>query len=237
MDCVSMTNNDKVLAVAGADLDIALVKGLDKGDKILLEMNGVRMPATSHPLVADEPWLVLSNDAYVLRLRHPRWDTLVLDLPYENIHTNNPAVFRIYNSAFGLTTPIYVILQFVAYYASSGEIKTKYATTFNEDGCREGLDDDLVRNGLLETLHGYFQNFSTQTFKHQSIKRFALRSHVGEQVINDIKDGDWQKVLDISDDDLVKIVREVSLLPHLLESGKMEIETGVYGPESQLPLS
>jgi hypothetical protein len=214
-----MLMQSKPMAVMGSDLDLSLVRGLEKGDKVLLEMNGVRVPNSEHPFAAEEPWRVLSNDSNVLRLKH-RTMRPVLDLPYENLHANNPATFRIYNSAFGLTSPIYCILQFVSYYAPVEEVEAKFQSTFNRQTCLESLEDDRVRNGLIEKLQTYFAKFTAPPFAHKSIKRFALRCHVQERDLVALRDSDWMKIADITDEALCNILQEVSLFPHLLDCGK-----------------
>lgn len=214
-----MQSRVKAMAVMGSDLDLSLVRGLEKGDRVLLEMNGVRVPNSEHPLCAETPWRVLSNDKNVLRVKNPEL-RLVVDLPYENIHTHSPAVFRIYNSAFGLTDPIYVLLQFVSYYASPNEIERKFTTSFNRENCLEGLDDDRVRNALIGKFQTYFSTFNAPHFARKSIKRFALRSHVQESDLVALRDGDWMKIADITDEALCNICEEAAWFPYLLELGK-----------------
>ena len=123
-----MSKRPKTLAVVGADLDLSMCKALTEGDKVLMEVNGVRSwSAQKIPLVAEMPWTVISNDPQGgdkggpmsghLVLRHPRIKE-DFRLGYRQLlktGRRDPAVFIETNGAIQDGT-LFVILQFVAIY-------------------------------------------------------------------------------------------------------------------------
>jgi hypothetical protein len=221
------------LAVIGADLDLPLLQALSLGDSVMLEMNGTRVGASAAlsaacPLVVEQPWQVVGNDSVSLRLKHPKI-IKEIELPYNSLLQNYPGVFKFVNSAHGTTGPIFAIVQFVGHWMNGEELYTTFPNSFNEKRVREAIEDDSVREALLERWEKLFGTFSVSGFGYKSVKRLALRSRVAESVLRNIRNGIWQ---DISDDQMVAIHEAVSWLPHLLRCSGMihHDEVAEYDP-------
>ena len=221
-----MSERKSEYSVAGCDLDISLVKSLLPGDKVILEMNGSCVPESEHPL-ASSSWTVIQNSSDLLRVTNRMGVDLDIDLPYENIVNLDPAVFRIFNSSLGTSGPIYVLLQFISYRATLNEIKERYTTSFDENVCLDALEDDIVKMGILENLHTYFNKFADPDFQARSIKRFALRSRVKEETIEVIVSGDYVQMMGIEDSVLVKLMKACAWLPCFIMARQDELATFV----------
>jgi hypothetical protein len=209
----------KPFVVIGADMDAPLVKSLVEGDEVLMEMNGMRVSSKcACPLVAEQPWKVVRNDKKELVLRHERvmGD---LSLPYDTLLStarHSPAVFKINNPAY-CTGPIYTILQFVGFRCTEEQVDELFPTPFDEDACREALEDDRVKVGLLEQWGKTLKTFRLHAFGYRSIKRISMRTQVREELILAIRELEWDKILDIEDNQLVAIHREMCWMPHFLQ--------------------
>lgn len=169
------------------------------------------------PLVAEQPWTVVSNDGKVLRIKHPNIRH-VLDLPYATLleGVRSPAVFRITNRAYGTAGPIYCILQFVGHWLPEEQVSESFVNNFSEDAMLEALDDDRVRTGLLEKWSETLQGFRLNGFGYKSIKRLALMSQCAEKDLHTIRNGDWAGMMLLGDRTLVNLQRALSWLPHYL---------------------
>lgn len=229
-----MTEFLQPLAVIGADLDLPLLQSLSLGDNVMLEMNGARVGASSAlsavcPIVMEQPWMVVGNDTESLRLKHPKIIREIV-LPYSSLLQNSPGVFKFVNSLHGTTGPIFAIVQFVGHWMNGEELYTTFPNSFNEKRVREAIEDDSVREALLERWEKLFGTFSVSGFGYKSVKRLALRSRVAESVLRNIRNGIWQ---DISDDQMVSIHETVSWLPHLLRCSGMiqHDEVAEYDPQ------
>lgn len=128
------TTETGALAVVGVDLDPSLCARLTNGDKVMVEINGVRVYSRhACPLVAEQPWTVISStpprraqgptESNMLVLRHA-FVNHDLVLHYTNLLVlakRQPAVFQekdanLSRGPDGQPLPIYVVLQLVSHW-------------------------------------------------------------------------------------------------------------------------
>jgi hypothetical protein len=214
-----MKNNNVTTAwVVGADLDRACVQGLIEGDKVLCEMNGARVFSSyDNPMVADEPWVVVSNDESELVLHHKSKDRTVR-LPYETLlklAPKEPAVFLIKDKRLS-PGPIYCLLQFAQHRMDASKVAKVFPMAFDPANILREARKEVIEK-IVETL----ATFSHPGWGYRSVCRFALRSNVRAKTIGEIKDQDWKSICALPDETLVKIMREMNWIPYLLSAGSV----------------
>lgn len=224
----------RILAVVGADLDIELCSSLTTGDKVLMEINGARtVSGQPNPLVAEEPWAVVSNDCQRgdkqgvmsghLVLRHPS-RTDQFSLSYRQIMRTGrgqPAVFVESNEAIQSGT-LFVILQLVSFYAAENVIAELYPPISPSDleEFQIALDDDRVKMGLLEDWCRAFKRLP-EGWGYNGDKRFALRANVPVAYIKALRTEDYNKLLTITDEELTRMRRECHWMPYLMRQNEL----------------
>lgn len=210
-----MTKNKTTVSacVIGADLDISLVRGLVQGDHVLCEMNGARIFSNlANPLVADDPWVVVSNNAKKLVLRHPSVSRN-LTLHYSKLlrlKQHEPAVFMIHDPYLA-PGRIYVILQFVSHRLPSSEIDHQFPMAFDAAAVL-AEDRTNVINAIVEKI----AEFDYPGWGYMGVCRYSLRSNIRVPIISGFRDRDWKIINEQNDAVLLRMMREMNWLPYLL---------------------
>jgi hypothetical protein len=185
----------RAVAVAGPDIDQSLLRTLEQGDKVTMEVNGVRIYNGNRcPIVSVEPWEVVSNDAPALGQRptedhkivlsHPQIPTPI-ELHYTNLlllPRRQPAVFLEHIKRFscnkdGSVNPVYIVLQLISHYIPANQVND-YFEPYDLRSARLLLSNDEVRPVLMEQWAELFATFKKASWKQKSIFRMALRAFV-----------------------------------------------------------
>lgn len=207
--------------VVGADLDKTLLSSLAKGDQVLCEMNGARVFSNfSNPLVADEPWIVVSNDDRKLVLRHKSKDRL-LSLPYSKLlklRAREPAVFLLTDKSLA-DGRVYVIVQFVSHRIPVKQIHKQFPMVFDAAAV---LKED--RKGVIDAIVDKLGEFSYPGWNYMGVCRFALRSSVRVPIIDAFRERDWKVISEQKDDVLLRIMNEMNWMPYLLSQSALYTE-------------
>jgi hypothetical protein len=216
--------------ITGPDVDLDLLQTLVTGDHVLAELNGRRMYTKQDlgPLAADEPWTVISHQVGKhLTIQHPYQNT-ILRLLYSQLITSGEKEIAVFvdpsnplvHDGHGNYGPLFVILQLVAFRTDSAGLK-HLCNEFNETDLDDFLDDDRIKKGFLENLVKTLSTFPSTHWGYKSIKRFALRSHVPEDLIRAFAKGDWGTILKAGDDQVKSIGRELWYLSALMKQSNL----------------
>lgn len=235
------TKRPRDLAVIGCDLDVDLCSVLVSKDKVLMEINGSRTwSSQSNPLVAEEPWEVVSNElekrqvsffdrndnrvnktvlSGQLVLSHSRLKSpFVLD--YKNLMNTGegPAVFVEMNDEIKCGTTLFVILQMVGFYTPENTINKLYPP-ISMDGVDDALSDSRVKLEIFKQWSFGMRKFHDDDWGYWGIKRFALRAGVKVATVKSIRDGDLAACMQIPHDDIKRMWEECYWLPTLRKQG------------------
>lgn len=225
-------SSDNAVAVVGADIDPMLAKTLGEGDKVLVEVNGIRLYSHNPcPLVAEKPWIILFNNpptpysqptaAHRLVLKHE--DVVQpLELHYQNLLHGSPAVFR---EDCPKGRSMLVALQLVSHYMNEDDVESTWEP-HDPDAMRLVLEDEDMRRLVLEKWQGMLSHgsFRKVGWKHKSINRLALRAGQGS-----IKPCDLVKIIrgqgeDLGYDALCRIHEAIHWLPAFLSQSALAPE-------------
>jgi hypothetical protein len=206
--------------VVGPDIDVDMLRTLTDGDQVLAEINGARLfsNAPVKSVASDHPWTVVSHEpGDKLVLSNPLCaNDLTLD--YSALLTTTatqPAVFM-QTRDDGLPGPLFVILQMIAYRAVETDL-IELVEPFDKIALLDLFDDERLKLGLLEEWCQVLATFPENGWRHKSFKRFANRAGVSRDVIKAFREHDWQTLLGLSDDTLVRIGEELHVLPVMME--------------------
>lgn len=230
-------NKVSSVAVMGPDIDSSLVRSLTEGDKILVEMNGIRVQSTHPcPLVAEEPWLVVSNTPVALTLTHSQViEPLVL--PYTamlELAPTQPAVFKIEDIGIA-DGPIYVLLQFIAFRHDSNKVDKVFPLAWDSAFFMEFMAHPSVRQESVERIVDTLATFKPTNWTYMGVLRFALRSQVRVKVINAFRTRDWDIISQQSDETLAKIAQELSWVPHCVAANRQDVRDFDTTCQTKLP--
>lgn len=228
------------LAVVGADLDPSLTFKLTEGDKVLVEINGYRIYSdNSCPLVAEQPWIVVSNvpplinnppkEQHKLVLRHQqsRHD---ITLHYKNmlhLPKNQPAVFLEedpnLSQTNGKANSTFIILQMVAHW--TGEVESEFPA-YDKAAARLVLLDNDIRPAIFEQWGAILTDFRTGPlmWRHKSVLRLANRSHVRPIVFEKMIQGDFTAIESLDTVSLFRIHEAFYWLQYFLEQSVTWLE-------------
>jgi hypothetical protein len=224
------------VAVVGADLDANLAAKLDAGDKVLVEINGTRIFSDNPcPLVAEEPWEVVSNNAprleqqpntnHRLILRHPNINHQLV-LHYANLlaqPTRQPAVFEERDVKLshtgGVANPIYVMLQLVSHYIASENIDDNF-TPWDESNARFLLSDAEWKLVIFEEWITVLRRFR-RGWSQRSIFRMAMRAFVKPNVVEAFGMGDWDTINKLDMATLLQLHQAMHWLPMFLGQAEL----------------
>lgn len=217
----------KCLSVIGADLDMDLCRALVEGDKVLMEINGTRTFSTQrNPLIADFPWEVVSNrwhrkDKIVngqLTLKHPSHPSnVVLDYSHAiKTARKQPCVF-VEEDASIVPGQLFVILQMVGFRISEDQVDVVFPPLKPSEltGFRDALKDNFIKMELFKDWYRIFQKMP-EGWQYNNDRRFAIRAKVKVGVVTALRQGDFQALLKVSDNDVISMFRECYWLPMLL---------------------
>jgi hypothetical protein len=243
----SATAQSQAVAVAGADIDPSLLIRLDRGDKVMVEVNGVRLYSSSPcPLVAERPWVVVSNLApelgeppkpqHKIVIRHPNVSHTVV-LHYNNLlhlERHQPAVFQERDAKLcsdpqsGEVYPVYIILQLVSHYIPAAEVNGSFEP-FDEVSARFVLGDADLRPAILAEWIETFKTFpAAGGWNNKSVYRTAIRSQVKPNVIEAFRNEDWDFINSLPLRTLIRIQSAIHWYPMFKKQGKLAEEREVF---------
>jgi hypothetical protein len=218
------------VAVAGADLDLSLLRCLRDGeqpDRIMVEVNGLRMGSNHKcPLVAEHPWIVDRNNPpssgnredNTLVICHPDFSE-PFTLHYDNLISlprKQPAVFEEQDLHSGGS--LYVTVQFVSHYLPEYDIEKVFAP-YDADGYERMLQDDVTRSYILEAWQKLFMTFKPG-WRQKGISRLSLRAGVKQDTIHNITAGNFGLV---SLSDTYGIHKALYWLAHYIELSQVVV--------------
>lgn len=202
----------KAVAVAGPDIDQSLLRTLDRGDKVMMEVNGVRLYNGNRcPIVSNETWEVVSNDAPALGQRPTKEHKLVIthpniagniELNYTNLLVlprQQPAVFlekikQLSCNPDGTINPVYIVLQLISHYIPANQVNEQFEP-YDLRAARLLLANDEVRPVLMEQWSKLLSTFKrASSWKQKSVNRLALRAFVLPNEIDEIVNGEFGKL-------------------------------------------
>jgi hypothetical protein len=237
----NMTQTDiapakKVYSVAGADIDLDMLRVLVQGDRVLAEINGVRpfSTATNSKVADDAPWTVEFHEVgEFLVLSNPRC-SVNLRLDYSELITSGesqPAVFQLRNKSGWVSAKVprvFVVLQLISCKVAEDGIDSLFGQDgdFDADELLDVYDDERVYVGLMEAWAAKLKRF-TPGWRMRSVKRFALRADVTQRTVDAFRTGDWDTVLALKETPagrktLLGMARELHALPVLLAHARIE---------------
>jgi hypothetical protein len=241
------TAHSQAVVVAGADIDPSLLIRLDKGDKVMIEVNGVRLYSSLKcPLTAERPWVVISNNApelgetprpeHKIVIRHPQISHPVV-LHYNNLlhlARHQPAVFQERDAKLcsdpksGEVYPVYIILQFVSHYMPAGAINDSFEP-FDEISARLVLGDADLRPAIMEQWVETLKALpAAGGWGNRSVYRLALRSQVKPNVIEAFREENWDFIDALPLSTLVRIQQAIHWYPMFQKQGKLAEERDLY---------
>lgn len=202
--------------VTGADID-RLVKRLTKGDRVLVEMNGIHLCSSpNNAIVSNERWVVMRNTKNGITLRHPlfRHDLI---LPYANLQMKpkDSTVFLIHDKILS-TGPIFCILQFVSSIMLLSDVCKIFPPIFNCELLTNPATRRSSINGMIRALSVLVPGWG-----YLGIYRFAIRTGVSSDIIGAFKCGDVAFINALSDSVLHKVSQGILWLSHFTEQGKI----------------
>jgi len=209
--------DNRIVHVVGPDIDRELVKTLTEGDRILVEMNGVRVFTTHYcTLVADEPWRVKSNTSFALTIEHPSIKHDLI-LPYSALLKSSlvePAVFVIDDRFFSKSGPLYVILQFISYRMNFVDVGGAFKLDYDVSVFDSILADSDARRAVLQKISQRLGKFKHPGWGYRSLCRFALRASVRVKVIEAFRNRDWPIIMEQSVETIKRIASELAWIGH-----------------------
>jgi len=208
----SVRGTRKVFTIAGPDFDLPLVKTLQVGDRVMVELNGFRL-FSSNPIAAENEWIVLANDDEAITIEHPRLEDKVI-LPYKSLVSNDPAVFLIQGDPFHLQD-VYVVIQMIAHRADIEMMrKARYRWWINVQDYVDVFKDPILRRHTLEAWAKYFKQTFTETgWGNTSFRRFAIRANIKTDTIRAFCNEAWETLNKLTQEQFCNIGREFELLP------------------------
>jgi hypothetical protein len=223
----------KTHAVVGPDLDIDLCGALCSGDRVLLESNGMRIWSRStHPLIDDFPWEVVSNSyarngkihAGELVVKHQRYKQ-PLRLIYAQafqVEQNHPCVF-ITSSPEIQSGMLFVVVQMVAFYATPTMVRQMFPepplsemNSFSWDS----KDQRAIVSRLFTQWHHKLKQID-DGWNYSGVNRLTVRTSARREIIQAIRQGDFEKFRGISFAELRNIWVELLWLPMLMKQADM----------------
>lgn len=243
-------SNVPAVAVAGADIDPSLAANLSEGDKVMMEVNGMRLSPCELkcPLVAARPWLVLSNNPprvgggrgerpqshHTLVLSHPDITDHCVTLHYNQMLTlprRQPAVFQEYDANLsntdGIPNPAYVVLQLFSHFMPAAQVNKTFQP-WDEESARLVLEDADLRLAVLSSWSRMFEGF-TKGWGLKSVYRFAMRAFVKPSVVHALRTEDWRRIDAIDLDSLLRIHEAIHWLPYFTQTATLRIERDTIG--------
>ncbi len=202
------------LNVMGPDYDLPLLKTLQSGDKVLVEMNGFRL-FSSNPIAAESSWNVVSVSDDAITIEHERLEEKV-EIRFDQIVSKGegPAVFRINGDVFQLPS-IFVVLQMISHRSDiEGMRQAKYRWWINLEDYTDVFRDPILRRAVLEAWGKYFkESFTELGWGNKSFKRFALRANIKTDTIRAFVNGAWEMLDSLTVEQFCDIAREIEILP------------------------
>lgn len=225
------------LAVVGADLDIPLCLMLTEGDKVMVEINGARLPAMQDCPLVGRVWTVVSNNPQQTRLRPTLENKLVLTntafpyykditLHYVNLlrlSRGQPAVFEERDTNLsmdrnGHALSAYILLQMVSHYVPSKQVSTHFP---QPDNFLELIQDERLKRCILESWIATIRNdLKSTSWGHRGYFRFALHAGISPGTVRAFQAGDSAVINGLDDQTLVKMFRAFHWMPKFLEQSK-----------------
>jgi hypothetical protein len=209
-------SSKRLLNVVGPDFDLALLKTLQPGDHVMVELNGSRL-FSSNPIASEYIWTVLDINSDSITIEHPRLKDDKVILEYRHLvsqpDSTGPAVFMIQGDAFRLPE-VFIVLQMISHKSDAAGMKrAKYRWAVNKKDYEEIYDDPILRRHTLEAWAKYFETFSELGWVNKSYKRFALRANIKTDTIRAFINRAWEELDKLTVDDFCNIGREMEVLP------------------------
>jgi hypothetical protein len=232
--------NGRVYHVAGADVDLDMLRVLTPGDKVLAVLNGQRPYSTAgvnSKIADDHPWIVEAHDPGISIVLSNAWVGRNLRLDYSELITSSdrqPAVFLL-RGREDWRPPgggeLFVILQLISCRTDEDGVasllpKGEYDEESVQVAFEDAFDDERIFVGLLEVFCDRIDRLTTNGWGLQSVKRFAMRTKLPVGLIRAYKDREWsaliaQKNTDAGRDGILRIAHELHYLPTMVRQSEL----------------
>jgi len=204
------------IAVRGSDLDLDVCRHLTAQDKIMLEVNGLRLYSKRDCPLVDLPWTVVTNGE-ALVVQH--LNGMELTLPYAAAKNSNPAVFKIFDSRIIAADHFYAIPQFISRYMAS-EITGSVFKPCQRD--QEKLFAEPARRLTYQKWSGLLEAFD-RGWTDLGMSRFALRCYVDLNRLEAIRDLNWELIDAMTYEEFQRIHRAFHWHPTILQASAADI--------------